>query len=217
MSEELVFAAILVVIQVTFAWNSVQRIRKTRSTEGQSLIGQSLYFGTIPGWMVLSVLADSPTFIVSYGTWSVGMAAIMFYLLKHHPDPRKMRVFSLTFMLSFVGSFTLAFGWAFYGEFIDGLGVATNLIDLAFVFPALAAGLTAKTTTGLSPVALSMVVLSASLHLFAGAGIGFLVPHDDVVIGFILFGAIALTHAVPVLIRVVYRRIRRLDVLDITE
>ena len=212
MSEELVFAAILVVIQVTFAWNSIQRIRKTRSAEGQSLIGQSLYFGTIPGWITLAVLAGSPTFMISYTVWSIGMCGIMFYILTHHSNPHRWRVFSTAASCSLLGSFGIGLVWSRYGDFIDGLGVATNLIDLAYVLPALVAGLTSKTTLGLSPVALSMVVLSAILHLLAGAGIGFLVPHNDVVIGLLLFGVIALTHSVPILIRVCYRRLKKLDI-----
>jgi hypothetical protein len=203
-SAMLITGAALILIELARSVPAWLRVRRTGSSDGVSPTSVAVLAGTSIGWIAVAVLADSVAAAVATTVW------LCFHLLLWREiarvTPSVALVIARWAAASFIATLIVAIIGMVTGHLAEALGLAIAAASAAYSIPALFAGITSKTTSGLSMVSLLVNSVEGAIYLTGGLGLGGISPAGHFVLGYIFFGATALLSNGPRLMRTVYRR-----------
>ncbi len=207
--SQITLGVVLISIELARSVPAWLRIRKYQSTDGVSPISVGVLAGTSPAWIAVAIMADSVAAAVATAVW------LVFHVLLWREASRANSAISRTMTnTSLIGLAASAIAGALgaaLGETQAALGALIGIASAAYSLPALIAGMVSPTTTGLSLVSLSVNSIEGSIYLWAGLGLGGIAPNGPLVLGYIIFGSIALLSNLPRLVRTAFRRLTGKD------
>lgn len=195
---------VLIAIELIRSVPAWRRVRTTRRCDGVSPISVGVLAGTSVAWIAVAVLADSPAAAIATGVWTI----FHFLLLREvvRVKPATTRPIAISTVLSLAAMIVVAVIGIAAGSLVTALGIAIGIAAAGYSVPALVAGMTSKSTAGLSLIALSTNSLEGAIYFVGGIGLGGIAPSGTHVIGYTFFGAVALLSNVPRLVRTLIRR-----------
>jgi uncharacterized protein with PQ loop repeat len=199
----------LISIELIRSVPALLQVRKTKSSEGLSPSSLGVLAGTGLGWIVLAVIVNSPWVLAANVLWIV--LHVMLCIEVARIDQSKLKRMCTLGFLTAVGVFLLTFLIERLVSFQDALGILLAIAMVVYAIPATLAGITSKTTRGLSVTSLSVNACEGFIYLCSGMGWVILSDSKDPVWGFILFGVVSIVSNGLRLMRVIYRRSRGLD------
>ncbi|TXG75816.1 hypothetical protein E6Q11_06550 [Candidatus Dojkabacteria bacterium] len=205
----LLVTGLLVFTQALYATARYLRIKSAKSVEGYSGYAVGINLGLIVPWMLLPFITKGWGFLIAYGVWSAGELVILTLVWKYGVSLRKQILGAAIFSL---GAFSLLIVIGVkVNNLATTLGVGLTVADLFYGVPFLLAGLSSKTTKGISLIALGLSLFSFAVHIYSGLGLGLLAPKGEIIWGFLLWGLLSVFYVLPVFIRVALRRLKQLD------
>lgn len=199
----------LIVIELARSVPAILQVRKTKSSEGLSPSSLGVLAGTGLGWVTLAVIVNSPWVLAANVLWIVLHVMLCIEVARVDPDKRK-RIFNAG-LVTAVGILFLTFRLEQLIPFEDALGILLAIAMVFYAVPATLAGLTSKSTRGLSTISLSVNGIEGIIYLCSGVGWIALSNSHGPVWGFVLFGIVSIVSNGLRLSRVAYRRARGFD------
>jgi len=187
---ELLTGGGLIAIEFTRSVPAWLRIRRSRSTAGISTISTGVLAGSSLGWIVVAVLAHSPAAAVATVVWLVFHLLLWREVALLKPEMAHRIAVAATASLIILGLIALI--GILVGHIQESLGLAIGIATAAYSLPALVAGMTSRTTRGLSVISLAVNSLEGAIYLVAGLGYGGIAPVAPVILGYVIFGSAAL-------------------------
>jgi hypothetical protein len=214
LSDLLSIAAGVTLLTVEFARSvpAYQRVRNHRTSDGVSGWATGVFAGSGLGWLWLAFAVQSWWVLAANIIWLAYHLALCREIWKVSPTKRKALAVSSVLGGAVTGIIPLALSFLGWST-VDVLGVILAGVTVLYLGPAIWEGLTAPTTGGLSVIALSVTTFEGLVYLLAGVGVLNLGTSDggEWILGFVLYGILAIFGGLTRLGRVVPRRLRGLQ------
>jgi uncharacterized protein with PQ loop repeat len=204
----------LILIELIRSIPAYQRVKKTKTSDGISGSSLGVLAGMGLSWIFLAFLIHSWWILAANVIWLVIHLMLCREVAAVNPQKKK-QIITTTLICAGILLITGIIS-TIIGQLQPALNIIVALTALFYGLPALYEGLKSATTQGLSLISLSVNSIEGLIYLLAGIGILTLSTAQTPITGFIFFGAVSIICNGLRLIRVSYRRIKKLDSLPIT-
>ena len=201
----------LIAVELIRSVPALRRVQRTGASDGVSGLSLGVLAGTGLGWLALAVIVQSWWVLAANMLW-ISIHAVLCREVAR-TAARKRREIVLAGAASAVALALATIGAGLFMPVQDALGIMLGVSTLFYAVPAAYEGLASASTRGLSLVSLGVNTLEGTIYFLAGIAVLRIAEAADPVFGFAFFGVVSIASNGVRIVRVAYRRIKRLDLV----